>query len=65
MANHCLDVVCLNCGAFWCTLGCNTDSPPNKDTLEHFKKKFEERGWKMQCSNETCSHCKSREVYMT
>ena len=35
MANHCIEVICLNCGKWWCVRGCNFDTTLDK---EHLKK---------------------------
>ena len=31
MANHCVDVICTNCGAMWCARGCGTRFPPDEE----------------------------------
>ncbi len=36
MANHCIDIICLGCGAEWCGRGCSQYSPADADNLKAF-----------------------------
>lgn len=73
MANHCIDVICLDCGRSWCARGCNDRGGPSKESVKRFLKSAVERAAKYHqgvleraitlCSNETCA-CGSKRVAM-
>jgi hypothetical protein len=59
MANHCVDVICTNCGAMWCARGCGTRFPPDEEFLKKWKK--ENKNIYLM-SDITCPHCSSNKV---
>ncbi len=71
MANHCIDLICTDCGASWCDRGCGYGSPPN---LEYLNKWIEmKQKWNNKFKNgskfnpsytqgESCHHCNSRKI---
>lgn len=72
MGNHCIDVICLDCGRQWCTRGCGHDEPkPNSDAIKRYIKRQKDwctmwskpfnLGYKM--SNSVCA-CGGKEIYM-
>ena len=44
MANHCIDVICLDCGDNWCARGCN-NKPAGKPCPEALKRREDHRQW--------------------
>jgi hypothetical protein len=53
MANHCIEVVCANCGACYC-LRCGDGNGPNKAIMEQLKDKVE--AWQ-RYEELTCRYC--------
>lgn len=70
MANHCIDLICLGCGAFWCARGCGTDCGPDAARLaryiaesQRWADKF--NGGKIShviSNGDRCSHCGTQNV---
>lgn len=58
MANHCIDVTCMDCGNNWCVRGCSNDSSgPDKARANRAKNDLRP----ILCENERCV-CGSKNV---
>ncbi len=70
MGNHCIDLVCLDCGRSWCARGCEPTKPNIARALKYIQRQVEwcER-WNMpftmgvKSETDTCK-CGSKEVYL-
>lgn len=42
MANHCFDVVCIDCGRDWCEFGCSpsSKSKPNEKLASEYRNRL-------------------------
>lgn len=56
MANHCTDIICIDCGYTWC----GDDGFITGEPLEEIKHRVIKRGIK---ASDTCSKCNSKNVY--
>ena len=68
MSNHCIDLICLNCGAEWCCRGCGDRSESSKENLERYLKQSQEladkyhNGIVRHCvQTDRCSFCNNSE----
>lgn len=69
MGNHCVNGICMECGASWCMRGCNYDSGPSKERLAQFVQNENERAAKynqkphfLKATDERCDYCSSDNV---
>ena len=58
MANHCIEVTCINCGATYCIRGCNYDSGPSPLIALAIKDKDHVK------LEEYCKHCGKKELIL-
>jgi hypothetical protein len=68
VANHCVDVMCLKCGAGWCERGCGAEHGPSKEYLANkikyateWSKEFKDgdpESRYVDCKDLKCPHCK-------
>ena len=67
MANHCIDVICLECGANYCLrCGQRYDSVVDGKSTDNKRELFTEGGYKEEWrhwKNEECSFCKHKALY--
>lgn len=71
MANHCVEVICLDCGAEWCVRGCGYEASSSDVRLQRFLKeqqewanKFAKGVVKHHMTHDKCRSCKSNKVCM-
>lgn len=36
MSNHCIELICLECGTVWCCRNCGYHEGPNKESINRF-----------------------------
>ena len=44
MGNHCIDVICLDCGRTWCCRGCSSsdEDKPSQESVDRWKRHLKE-----------------------
>jgi len=63
MANHCIDVICSNCGATYCAIGGCNYTPANPVAASNFKKFIDEGNQVHYYSNLRCRCCDKITIY--
>ncbi|THU36901.1 hypothetical protein FAM09_18230 [Niastella caeni] len=62
MANHCIEVGCAHCGAWYCIRGCESQPVPGKNSTLLIKEKIKTEN-AVRYENATCIHCKTNNLY--
>lgn len=65
MANHCFDVICLDCGREWCERGCGYHAEPDQQRLRDWRQTHHTDG-ELWCTpvNDARCECGSGQVVM-